>query len=92
LGEGNNRIPTIHLKDLVKFVIKVAENPPEGSPYLLAIDEAENRTQRAIIQAISSGIGSGKIVSVKESPLIESPDRYLIDLNMRSSKVLVGTA
>jgi hypothetical protein len=29
LGEGNNLIPTIHLKDLVKFVIKLSESPPE---------------------------------------------------------------
>ena len=63
-------MPTIHLKDLVKFVIKVAESPPEGSPYLLALDETENRSQKALIQAISSGIGSGKIATAKESPLI----------------------
>lgn len=92
LGEGNNRIPTIHLKDLVKFVIKIAENPPEGSPYLLALDEATDRTQKSLVQAISSGIGSGKITSVKECPLIENPDRYLVDLDMRSSKLLIGTA
>lgn len=24
LGQGDNQIPTIHLKDLVKFVIKLA--------------------------------------------------------------------
>jgi adenylate kinase len=28
LAEGTNKIPTIHLKDLVRLVIKVAENPP----------------------------------------------------------------
>lgn len=54
-----NKIPTIHLKDLVKFVIKVAESTPEGPPYLLALDETVNKTQKSIIQAISSGIGSG---------------------------------
>lgn len=62
LGEGSNKIPTIHLKDLVKFVIKVAESPPEASPYLLALDETDNKSQKALIQAISSGIGSGKVV------------------------------
>ena len=70
LGDGNNKIPTIHLKDLVKFVIKIAESPPEGSPYVLAFDETDNKTQKALIQAISSGIGSGKIENTKESPLI----------------------
>jgi hypothetical protein len=44
-----------------------------------------------LIQAISSGVGSAKITSVKESPLIENADRYLIDLDMKSSKILVGT-
>jgi adenylate kinase len=61
LNEGNNKIPTIHLKDLARFVVKVAENPPEGSPYLLAFDETEVKTQKAIIQSISSGVGSAKI-------------------------------
>lgn len=28
----------IHLKDLVKLVIKVGESPPESPPYLLAFD------------------------------------------------------
>jgi adenylate kinase len=69
----------------------VAEGPPEGSPYLFAFDETENKKQKAIIQTISSGIGSGKIESVKKSALIESEDRYLIDLDMRSSKLLIGT-
>ena len=38
LHEGNNKIPTIHLKDLVKFVIKVSESPPENNPYLFCFD------------------------------------------------------
>ena len=49
------------MKDLVKFVIKVAESPPEGPPYLLAIDESDDKTQKSIIAAISKGVGSGKI-------------------------------
>lgn len=39
LGEGLNKLPTIHLKDLVRFVVKVGEAPPEGSPYLFAFDQ-----------------------------------------------------
>jgi len=35
LGEGDNLIPTINVKDLVKFIIKVAENPPESEKYLM---------------------------------------------------------
>lgn len=71
-GQGDNQIPTIHLKDLVKFVIKLAESPPEeGSPYLLAFDLTVDKTQRSLIKAISHGIGSGEIVSVNNSPLLE---------------------
>ena len=46
LGEGENIISTIHMKDLVKFVVKVAENPPEGNQYLLAFDETEDKRYR----------------------------------------------
>ena len=36
--DGENLIPTIHIADLVKFVIKVAESPPEDRNYLFALD------------------------------------------------------
>jgi nucleoside-diphosphate-sugar epimerase len=49
LGAGDNLIPTIHIQDLVKFVIKVAESPPEESGYLLAFDKAVDRRQKSII-------------------------------------------
>lgn len=61
LGDGSNMIPMIHMKDLIKFVVKVAENPPEGPPYLLAFDENPDRSQKTMIQNISKGIGSGKV-------------------------------
>ena len=91
LNEGNNQIPTIHLQDLVRFVVKVAEAPPEGSPYLLALDQTDDRTQKSLIEVISKGVGSGKVESVKESNLIITPERYLLDLDMRPSKILTGT-
>lgn len=72
LGQGDNQIPTIHLKDLVKFVIKLAESPPEeGSPYLLAFDLTVDKTQKSLITAISRGIGSGEVFSVNSSSLLE---------------------
>lgn len=52
-------MPMIHLKDLVKFVIKTAENPPEGPPYLLAFDENPDKYHKSAIESISKGIGSG---------------------------------
>ena len=61
------------MKDLVKFVIKVAENPPEGTSYLLALDETENKTHKNIIEVISEGVGSRETVSVETSDLYEIP-------------------
>lgn len=42
LNEGDNKIPTIHINDLVKFVLKLAEAPPE-QPYVFAIDDSKDR-------------------------------------------------
>lgn len=57
---------------MVKFVIKLAESPPEeGSPYLLAFDMTVDKTQKSLIKAISQGIGFGEIISVNSSPLLE---------------------
>ena len=35
MNEGANKIPTINVKDLIKFVVKVSEGPPELERYLL---------------------------------------------------------
>lgn len=52
----------------------------------------QNRTQKAIIQSISQGVGSGEIISVEHSDLFENPDLFLIDIDIQPSKLLVGTA
>jgi len=41
LGEGDNNVPTIHVKDLARFVKYVIEQKPD-SKYLLAIDRTRN--------------------------------------------------
>lgn len=78
---------------MVKFVIKLAESPPEeGSPYLLAFDMTVDKTQKSLIKAISQGIGSGEIVTVNSSPLLEDEERFKLNLDIRPSKHFVGTA
>lgn len=52
----------------------------------------QNRTQKAIIQSISQGVGSGEIISVEHSDLFENPDLFLIDIDIQPSKLLVGAA
>ena len=62
IGEGKNLVPTIHVTDLARMVKKVYETKPEKN-YIFAIDNTRRPTQKKLIQAISSGIGTGGIES-----------------------------
>jgi adenylate kinase len=70
LGDGENKVPTIHISDLVKLVIKVAESPCE-QPYVFGIDNSPDRRQISIVKGISDGVGSGRIISTEATPLIK---------------------
>lgn len=80
----------IHITDLARFVVRIAENPPESS-YLLALDNAKVKTQKGVIEAISKGIGSGEVISVESHEIItkEFEKVLQIDLDMLPSKLLV---
>jgi adenylate kinase len=55
------------VRDLARFVKKVAETKPEQQ-YIFAVDRTQDRRQRSIIEGISKGMGSG-IIEQNESPL-----------------------
>jgi nucleoside-diphosphate-sugar epimerase len=40
LGEGNNRLPTIHVQDAAKLIKKIIYDKPK-QPYILAVDEGK---------------------------------------------------
>jgi len=61
--EGNNLIPTIHIKDLARMVKRIADNKPEF-PYIFAFDQTKDSTLKNIISSISKKIGSGKTISI----------------------------
>ena len=70
-GDGTNLVPTIHVKDLVKFCLKIAETTPENNPYHFAFDNSDDRTLRSIIKSLSKKIGSGGTLSIEgETELI----------------------
>ena len=50
----------VHISDLVTYIEKIVEKKPK-IPYLLALDHNPKPTQKKIVQAISKGIGTGKI-------------------------------
>ena len=90
LNEGSNKIPMMHITDLAKFIIKIAESTPESN-YVLALDNAKIKTQKGIIEAISKGIGSGQVVSVENHEIISAEDQEIlkINLDMVPSKLLI---
>lgn len=60
VGQGNNLVPTVHVTDLARMVKKVYESKPERS-YIFGIDNTAKPSQKKLITAISSGIGTGLI-------------------------------
>ena len=62
-NEGNNLIPTIHIKDLARIVRRIADNKAEF-PYIFAFDKTKDSSLKNIISSISKNIGSGKTVSI----------------------------
>ena len=77
-GLGDNLVPTIHVKDLVKFSLKISETIPENKPYHFCFDNTEDKNLKSIISSLSSAIGSQGITSIaaeENSDLI--PDEWL---------------
>lgn len=86
-GEGRNRIPTVHVKDLVTYVKKVVERPPNNIQYLLAIDHNPKPTLKKIVESISSGVGTGKVRKLPVSQDVPNIDRLTLNLRMKPSMV-----
>lgn len=79
-GEGKNRIPMVHVKDLVTYVKKVVERPP-ATQYLLAIDHNPKPTLKKIVEAISTGVGTGKVKKAAPDP--NNPHIEVLSINLR---------
>lgn len=52
IGDGNNILPMIHVKDLALMIKKVIDIIPNQS-YVLAVDHSVKNTQKKVIQAIA---------------------------------------
>lgn len=88
-GEGNNLVPTVHIRDLARLVQRISKDKPQlNPPYIFAFDKTKNPTQKRIVTAISKGIGTGLIKNVKEDEINEDWKDFLtINLKMKTSKV-----
>lgn len=87
---GTNYVHAIHVADLAKCVKFVIENKPEQK-YLLGIDNSANPTQLALVQAISSGIGTGIVEAVAFEKVKEEiwAPALNIDLWLKPSEIFI---
>jgi adenylate kinase len=70
IGEGNNIVPTIHVKDLTKLIKKLGETKSEQK-YYTAIDRTQNKKQSEIIASIAKGLGNGQIKNIPKPKATE---------------------
>ncbi|EGR29401.1 hypothetical protein IMG5_156430, partial [Ichthyophthirius multifiliis] len=87
-GNGKNRIPTIHIKDLANFVSKTIEITPNQN-YILALDKSKS-TQLSIVEAISRKIGTGKVRHIDLASACLDKDNFFVlnlDLRLKGSKL-----
>ncbi|NWR01811.1 KAD7 kinase, partial [Paradoxornis webbianus] len=64
-GDGDNIIPTIHIRDLAIVLQNVADHRPDFQ-YILAVDTSMH-TLEELVQCISKNVGPGKIEKVPEA-------------------------
>lgn len=89
LGDGRNRVPTIHIIDLARIVKRVVL---KGSllNYIFAIDRTKRPSQKRLVKSIASGMGTGKIQKCGEEDHDASWDLWskflTINLKMKTSE------
>lgn len=84
IDDGDNLLPTIHVKDLARFVKHLCETTVVmKKQYFIAVDECESSTQRQIIQAISTCLGSGNIQNVQLADVIDEEWSEMLTLNLK---------
>uniref|UniRef100_A0A3P9MQH3 Adenylate kinase 7b n=1 Tax=Oryzias latipes TaxID=8090 RepID=A0A3P9MQH3_ORYLA len=88
-GDGDNIVPTIHIRDLASVIQHVIHHRPRPY-YLLAVD-GSNNSMEEIIKAVASTLGSGKIQKrpVEEALLVQDLsatdiDYLLVSLRMEA--------
>lgn len=60
ITQGDNTIPTLHIKDLVTLIKRIIHKKPTQK-YIIGIDQTKNKTLKGIMTAISKTIGNGRI-------------------------------
>ncbi|RDD36619.1 Adenylate kinase 7 [Trichoplax sp. H2] len=89
-GNGQNVIPTIHVKDLASIILNVMDGNPRVK-YIIAVDDSQS-TLEEIVRAVSINLGSGKVKNVTKEEAISDKniekadfDKLLVSLRMEST-------
>jgi len=74
LTDATNILPTVHIDDLAKLVLKVGEPDFAGVPYILAVDhgqeQEEKPTLKALTEKLSAVLGVGATSEVKKEEVL----------------------
>jgi adenylate kinase len=84
VGEGDNLVPCIHVRDLARFIKKIIEVKPENR-YIFAVDSAPDTRSKSLIEGISKGMGSGEVEF--NEPLDKTPMFTLVPTNYNEVRV-----
>ncbi|XP_015487662.1 adenylate kinase 7 isoform X1 [Parus major] len=79
-GDGNNIIPTIHIRDLAGVLQNVADHRPDFQ-YVLAVDTSMH-TLEQLIKCISKNLGPGKIEKIPKENAFLSKELTQMQLDM----------
>ncbi|XP_041353358.1 adenylate kinase 7-like [Gigantopelta aegis] len=86
-GNGQNIVPTIHIKDLAGVIQNIADSRPKVR-YIIAKDDGQNSLEE-IVKTVSTELGSGKVEYItKEEALLNKDidqadfDQLLVNLRM----------
>ncbi|NXY56532.1 KAD7 kinase, partial [Callaeas wilsoni] len=79
-GDGNNIIPTIHIRDLAVVLQNVADHRPDLQ-YVLAVDTSMH-TLEELVKCISKNVGPGKIEKVPKENAFLSKELTQMQVDM----------
>ncbi|XP_073248934.1 adenylate kinase 7-like [Porites lutea] len=94
-GNGQNIVPTIHIKDLAAVIVNICDQNPKVR-YLMAVDDSKN-TLEEIVKVVSVHLGNGKVKNItKEEALLIKEleqadfDMLLVNLRMDATYIKEG--
>lgn len=81
VGEGHNKLPTIHVTDLARSINHLVTSKVTRK-YLIAVDQAQDASLKGIMKTISTGLGSGAVKHLELYEVINTNWSEFVTLNL----------